>query len=219
MNPAAIMIALLFVSSSIIFGKSQAWIVSIEGHVTRSDETPLMDVAVRIWREGKVCDRALTDSAGHFVLTLAKGATIDALTFDPPDTRFYGPAFMDNLSGKQNQQMNLVLFDPQHFKSILRRATDASNVDLSPIRRQVSAINRMVEIESGLPLTPNSDPLRYREFVHHMRSDNALFGREEAAEVDGYLEATETYLERQSKARGGKPDKGRVYPSAATPEF
>jgi hypothetical protein len=52
-----------------------------------------------------------------------------------------------------------------------------------------------------------------------MRSDNALFGREEAAEVDGYLEATETYLERQSKARGGKPDKGRVYPSAATPEF
>jgi hypothetical protein len=215
----ALAMALLCASPVIVFSRNETTIVRIEGHVATADDTPLMDVTVRIWRAGKVSDQVLTDGAGHFALTLEKGVHVDALTFDPPDTRFYGPAFVDNLSGKQDQQINLVLFGPQHFKSILRRATDKSNVDLSPIRRQLSAITRIVEIETGMPLHSDSDPLRYRQYVHRMRSDDALFGREEAAETDGYLEAFETYLERQSQLRGGKPDEKRDYPSSTTPEF
>ena len=150
------------------------------------------------------------------MLRFAGGEPVDAVTFEPPDMRYYGPAMVEHLSGRHDQQINIALFDPQYFKSILRHATDSPHVDFNPVRRQASLINRLMEIESGLPHGPDSDPSRYRPFIHRMRADDALYGRQEAAEVDSYLEAVETKLARASELRGEKPDRYHDYPMPAT---
>jgi hypothetical protein len=204
-----VMAAALLVCSQRVIAKSPTNILHVKGQVSTADAIPIANVVVRIWRSGKVHDSATSDDAGRFLLCLGDGATIDAVTFDPPDTRFYGPAVVENLSGMHDQQINIVLFNPQYFKLILRRATNSLHVSLSPIQGQVSAINRIVEIESGVPIDRQSDPSRYCQFVHRMRFDEALFGRDEAAQMDGYLEAFETKLARVSALKAGKADQAR----------
>jgi hypothetical protein len=223
MNDVKVLIVALGISLGILSAVSPRTranappnVFRIEGQVETTDAIPLADVVVRMWRGGKVAGQAISDSAGHFLLAPGKGEPIEALTFEPPDMRYYGSAVVENLSGKHNQQVNIVLFDPQYFKSILQQATDRSHVDLSPLRRQASAITRLAEIESRLPNSADSDPSRFRQFVHRMRSDRALFGRQEAAEVDSYLEAVETKFARESELRGNKSGQ---YPAAPSSEF
>jgi hypothetical protein len=211
-----IAIGMLSILSQHVIAKSPPQALRIEGQVSSADAIPIANVVVRVWRGGKIDSSAATDDAGHFVLSFTGGEPVDAVTFEPPDMRFYGPAMLGNLSGRHDQQINIALFDPQYFKAILRHATDSPHVNLNPVRRQASMINRLTEIESGLPPSPDSDPSRYRPFIHRMRADDALYGRQEAAEVDSYLEAVETKLARASELRGEKPNRYHHYPLPAT---
>jgi hypothetical protein len=214
-----IAIGILAILPQRVVAKSPPQTLRIEGVVSTADDTPIANVVVRVWRNGKIDSSVSTDDAGHFVLRLTGGEPVDAVTFAPPDMRFYGPAMVENLSGRHDQQINIALFEHEYFKSILRHAADSSHVDLNPVRRQASLINRLIEIESGLPHSPDSDPSRYREFIHRMRADDALYGRQEAAEVDSYLEAVESKLARASELRGDKPNAYHDTPLPATSEY
>ena len=98
--------------------------ISIEGWISTSQDKPVANVNVKVWRQSKVIQSAMTDKDGHYSIYAVEGAPIDAITFDPPDITQFGPGAIDHLSGKHSQKIGAVLYESGELAKIMAAAIE-----------------------------------------------------------------------------------------------
>ncbi|HEY2883129.1 MAG TPA: hypothetical protein VGJ15_11865 [Pirellulales bacterium] len=123
--------------------------ISIEGWISTSQDKPVANVNVKVWRQCKVIQSATTDKDGHYSIYAVEGAPIDSITFDPPDITLYGPGAIDHLSGKRSQKIGAVLFDSGELAKIITAAVEGRATNVSPLVGQANQLKRVMSLESG----------------------------------------------------------------------
>src|SRR5262249_27439028 len=123
--------------------------ITIEGWVSTSQDQPVANVKVKVWRKSQVVQSAATDKDGHYSLTAPEGTPLDAITFDPPDITVIGPGAIDHLSGKRDQKIGAVLYDTGELSQMLIAAAEGRSANVNPLVGQKNQLKRIMSLEAG----------------------------------------------------------------------
>jgi hypothetical protein len=143
----------IYCGLAIVFGAfavpAHAEDISIEGWISTSQDKPVANVNVKVWRQCKVIQSATTDKDGHYSIYAVEGSPIDSVTFDPPDITLYGPGAIDHLSGKRSQKIGAVLYDSGELAKIITAAVEGRATNVAPLVGQSNQLKRVMSLESG----------------------------------------------------------------------
>ncbi len=97
--------------------------ISIEGWISTSQDKPVANVNVKVWRQSKVIQSAMTDKDGHYSIYAVEGAPIDAITFDPPISPNSAPANRPSV-GQAQPEIGAVLYESGELAKIMAAAIE-----------------------------------------------------------------------------------------------
>jgi hypothetical protein len=146
--------------------------IAIEGWISTTQDQPVANVNVKIWRQSKVIQSALTDKDGHYSVTAVEGSPIDAITFDPPDITMFGPGAIDHLSGKRSQKIGAVLYETGELAKVIVAAIDGRSTNVGALVGQKNQLKRVMSLESGAGASPDK-LARYASFAQNLARQGA----------------------------------------------
>ena len=123
--------------------------ISIEGWISTTQDKPVANVNVKVWRQCRVIQSATTDKDGHYSIFAVEGSPIDSITFDPPDITQFGPGAIDHLSGKRSQKIGAVLYDSGELAKIMTAAIEGKSTNVAPLVGQKNQLKRVMSLESS----------------------------------------------------------------------
>jgi len=124
MRPCVLLLALVgLVAMSLPCAAQAQNPPNVSGIVRDSKNAELSDVIVTAWRDGKAVAVMRTGKGktpGLYEMYIAPDAPIDSITFVPSDLVRLLPTTLERLSGKDLQNVSVVIMDAELFTGMLR---------------------------------------------------------------------------------------------------